>query len=64
MLLQSSDKLVVEIFPKPEQDGQLLPEVLQHLISPGQEIGGDSRLLVPSDNQVVTQRQNLNGQVR
>ena len=61
--MQSSDKLVVEVFPKPEQDDKLLPEVIQHLISPGQEIGGDSRLLLPSDKQVATESENIGGQV-
>lgn len=58
----SSDKLVVEVFPQPEQDDKLLPEVIQHLISPGQEIGGDSRLLLPSDKQVATESENIGGQ--
>ena len=53
----------MEVFPKPEQDEKLLPEVIQHLISPGQEIGGDSRLLLPSDKQVITESENIGGQV-
>lgn len=58
----SSDKLVVEVFPKPEQDQQLIPDILQHLISPGQEVGGDSRLLIPADKSVVTESEEINGQ--
>lgn len=62
-LLQSSDKLVVEVFPEPEQVDQLVPDILQHLISPGQEVGGDSRLIVPSNKNVVTASEDVGGQV-
>jgi len=63
LLLQSSDKLVVEVFPQLEQNDQLVPNILQHLISPGQEVGGDSRLIIPSNKNVVTDSENIGGQV-
>ncbi|DBB13650.1 TPA: hypothetical protein ACH3X3_000672 [Trebouxia sp. C0006] len=58
----SSDKLVVEVFPKPEEESQLVPDILQHLISPGQEVGGDSRLVIPSNKNVVTASEDIGGQ--
>lgn len=58
----SSDKLVVEVFPEPEQVDQLVPDILQHLISPGQEVGGDSRLIIPSNKNVVTASEDVGGQ--
>ncbi|KAL0018424.1 hypothetical protein WJX77_002671 [Trebouxia sp. C0004] len=58
----SSDKLVVEVFPLPEEDSQLVPDILQHLISPGQEVGGDSRLVIPSNKNVVTASEDIGGQ--
>ena len=64
MVLQSSDKLVVEIFPESEQQTGRVRSILEHLISPGQEVGGDSRLLIPSNKNVITADEVINGQVR
>lgn len=61
---QSSDKLIVEIFPEPEQQSERVRTILEHLISPGQEVGGDSRLLIPSNQNVVTAEEQIGGQVR
>lgn len=60
---QSSDKLIVEIFPEPEEQGKRLRSILEHLISPGQDVGGDSRLLIPSNKDVVTAEQQVGDQV-
>ena len=54
---------MVEVFPKPEEESQLVPDILQHLISPGQEVGGDSRLIIPSNKNVVTASEDIGGQV-
>ena len=61
--MQSSDKLIVEIFPEPEQQEDRVRSILEHLISPGQDVGGDSRLLIPSDKNVVTAEDQIAGQV-
>ncbi|KAL3137046.1 hypothetical protein ABBQ32_006631 [Trebouxia sp. C0010 RCD-2024] len=58
----SSDKLIVEIFPEPEQQSERVRAILEHLISPGQEVGGDSRLLIPSNQNVVTAEEQIAGQ--
>ena len=55
---------MVEIFPEPEQQQERTRSILEHLISPGQEVGGDSRLLIPSDKNVVTAEEQIRGQVR
>ena len=62
-MLQSSDKLVVEIFPEPQEETDRLREILQHAVSPGQEVGGDSRLLTPSNKDIVTAQEQVGGQV-
>ena len=54
---------MIEVFPKPEEESQLVPDILQHLISPGQEVGGDSRLVIPSNKNVVTASEDIGGQV-
>ena len=61
--MQSSDKLIVEIFPEPEQQDDRVRSILEHLISPGQDVGGDSRLLIPSNKNVVTAEEQIAGQV-
>lgn len=63
LCMQSSDKLVVEIFPEPQNQDDQVRSILEHLISPGQEVGGDSRLLIPSNNNVVTAEEEIGGQV-
>lgn len=61
--MQSSDKLLVEIFPEPEQESERVITILEHLISPGQDVGGDSRLLIPTNKNVVTAEEQIGGQV-
>ena len=61
--MQSSDKLLVEIFPEPEQESERVRTILEHLISPGQDVGGDSRLLIPTNKNVVTAEKQIGGQV-
>ena len=61
--VQSSDKLVVEIFPEPEQQDDRVRSILERLVSPGNDVGGDSRLLIPSDKNVVTAEEQIGSQV-
>ncbi|EIE20677.1 hypothetical protein COCSUDRAFT_57245 [Coccomyxa subellipsoidea C-169] len=50
----TADKAVVEIFPEPSSADMVL-EVVRRAVSPGQEIGGDARLILPDERRIKSE---------
>ncbi|CAL8468118.1 g7657 [Coccomyxa elongata] len=56
----TADKAVVEVFPEPSSSDLVL-EVVRRAVSPGQEIGGDARLILPDERRIKTDARDIDG---
>jgi hypothetical protein len=61
--LQTADKAVLEIFPKPGDSREEVLEVVRRAVSPGAEVGGDARLILPDERRIKTEVADIDGQV-
>ena len=60
---QTSDKAVLEIFPGAGlRDEELVSEVVARVVAPGQDVGGDARLIMPDQRRVKSEAGEIAGQ--
>jgi len=61
--VQTSDKAVLEIFPGSGlRDEELVGEVVAHIVSPGQDVGGDARLIMPDQRRIKSEAGEIGGE--
>ena len=61
VLGQSGDRAVLEMFRDKETEG-LDQQLVAHFVNPGEEIGGDSRLMSPPSSRIRTRTKAIGSQ--
>lgn len=61
--MQTADKAVLEVFQKPDDSREEVQEVVRRAVSPGADVGGDARLMLPDERRIKTRYVDIDGQV-
>ena len=52
------------MFPAPGSSAEAVREVVRRAVSPGSEVGGDARLILPDERRIKSEEADIGGTVR